>query len=447
MAGDAAAPRACLEAAQGLISRYRQEQALLLIDHGLALAQAPADICALHLLRGEALLAAGNAADAGGAYATALAIAAAPRDECHAWLGLASARRLTDDLDRAMEDVEKAITIAEGEGMIEEAARGYSLRGNLRFPRGDIEGCCADHERSLELARVADSAELHATALGGLGDAEYIRGRLGTAHARYSECVTMSAAHDLRRVEAANLPMQAITQFWKGDMRRTRELAVLAIDAATQIGHERAEMVAHHAAYFAYRHLSLLDEAYDHASLALDIARHLKAPRFEAEGLAFQAQIAIDRGAIDEARALLGEALAIGRSSGMGYLGPILLAGRARTATTNAERDDAVAEAEQLLAAGSASHNHLMFRRDAIDVFLACRDWDGVRRHADALEDYASIEPSAFSRFLVARARALAFHGEGSKDVGIELARLAAEAEKLGDLVALVAIAEAVPID
>src|SRR5262249_59758375 len=55
------------------------------------------------------------------------------------------------------------------------------LRGNLWFPRGDVESCLRQHRRTLELAREAGAAECEAEALGGLGDAEYARGHMPSA--------------------------------------------------------------------------------------------------------------------------------------------------------------------------------------------------------------------------------------------------------------------------
>lgn len=444
LAEDPAAPRACLAAADLLVSRYRYEQALDLIERGLSLAQSSSQRVALELLRGDALLMSGTAQPAQETYAQAFDIATRPRERCRALIGLASARRITDDIDRAIADVDEALSIAQSERLIEEAARGFALRGNLLFPKGDIAGCCHAHEESVRFAREAGSAELEATALGGLGDAEYMRGHLVTACARYGECASMSARYELRRIEASNLPMKAITRFWAGNIREAREIAYDAVKAASRIGHERAQMIAHHAVYFACRQLMLLDEALDNAERSLEIARRLQAPRFEAEGLAFKAQIDADRGNVQTARTAFHEALAIGRTSGMAYMGPIFLGNCAQVATTESEIRNSVAEAEALLAAGSVSHNHLIFRRDIIDVCLRRGEYEDARYHAQALEDYARAEPTAYVDFIIDRARVLASCAEGIGEMQPQLERVAAEAERLGDLHALRGVKDAV---
>ena len=437
MGGDPAAARFCLEAATDLVAGYRCEQALRLTGLGLGCTDRPDERADLLLLRGSALLHAGIAGDAETAYSEALAAAPDPLRQCRARLGLASVRRITDEIDQALADVEAALRIAEREGLDEEAALALGLRGNLLFPRGDVEGTMAAHLRSLELARKAGSAELEASALGGMGDVEYMRGRLVSAHARFSECIAMSRKHGLRRIEVANLPMHAITNFWKGDVRGTLQLAEASVDAAAAIGSERALLVARHAAYFGCRHLRRTEDALSHAAESLDLARRLKAPRFEAEGLAFEAQVLADRGERREALRLSQEALAIARRSGMAYIGPILLCGIAVTCESESERAAAIEEAESLLAAGSVCHNHLIFRREMIDLCLRTGDARGVQRHAAMLEEYLRPQPLPMADFGIRRARMLACRDLGEGGTEEELAALAAEAERMGDLLAL----------
>ena len=91
-------------------------------------------------------------------------------------------------------------------------ARIHFLRGNLCFPRGDIEGCLRAHRKKLELAREAGAVEQEAAALGGLGDAEYVRGGMLSAHDAFRRCVELAHRRGLGRIEVANRPMMAFTQ-------------------------------------------------------------------------------------------------------------------------------------------------------------------------------------------------------------------------------------------
>ena len=90
---------------------------------------------------------------------------------------------------------------------------------------------------------------------------------------------------------------------------------------------------------------------------------------------------------------------------------------RARVAASHEECARLLAEGEALLADGALSHNHFWYRGDAIDAALETGDAAEARRHADALERYASVEPTPWSDFTVARARALADAVDGCADV------------------------------
>jgi hypothetical protein len=128
--------------------------------------------------------------DAGRAYHAALDASADDQERCLAWIGLAAVKRVTDDLAGAQADLERAETAAARHQLIAEQARIHFLRGNLCFPRSDIDGCLREHGIGLELTRRAGAAEVEAMALGGLGDAEYVRGRMISAHDRYAAAST-----------------------------------------------------------------------------------------------------------------------------------------------------------------------------------------------------------------------------------------------------------------
>jgi tetratricopeptide (TPR) repeat protein len=182
------------------------------------LAQDPADRFALTYLHGDLLHDLGVMPEAGRAYERALTVAVSDLERCRAWIGLAAVKRMTDDLEGAFADLERAEEAATAQGgLLAERARIHLLRGNLCFPRGDITGCLREHGRSLELARQAGSAELEAAALGGLGDAEYLRGRMLSAHDCFRRCVELCQRHGFGRIEVANRPMAAFTRWAAGE--------------------------------------------------------------------------------------------------------------------------------------------------------------------------------------------------------------------------------------
>jgi hypothetical protein len=85
-------------------------------------------------------------------------------------------------------------------------------------------------------------------------------------------------------------------------------------------------------------------------------------------------------------------------------------------------------EAESILDAGCVAHNHIWFARTAIDHALAIGAWDKAEHYATRLEDYTRGHPLAWPDFMIARARALAAWGRGtrSRETVTELERLRA---------------------
>ncbi|MFP3566227.1 adenylate/guanylate cyclase domain-containing protein [Paraburkholderia sp. SIMBA_030] len=441
-AADSAAALAYCDAAHSQAAGYRYEFALRLVERGLALAATRTDRVALECLRGNVLHDVGDMTSALGAFEAALEVAATEAERCQAWIGRATVKRVIDDLDGAWADLDRAAAAATALGLVREEARIHFLRGNLCFPRGDIDGCAREHGRSLALAREVHDHEQEAAALGGLGDGEYMRGRMISAHDAFSRCIEVCQRHGFGRIEVANLPMRAITAWFAGKARDGLDAALASVTAAEKVGHRRALAIAHHAAYHCLHDLAEWDRAWEHVDAALQHARELKARRFEGEALAYRAELHRVAGRQNEALDDIGAALAIGRETGIVYMQPFYLGVLARATDDQTVFETALAEGEALLAAGAVSHNHFLFRRDAIDACIDRGLWDAAAAQAAALEDYARREPSPFSAFVVARARALVSYGRGNRDLAslTELQRLEEEGRKLGFLHALQAI-------
>src|SRR5262249_61920251 len=132
-----------------------------------------------------------------------------------------------------------------------------------------------------------------------------------------------------------------------------------SIEAARQVGHKRAEMVAHHAAYFCIRDLADLDGAMEHATQSLIIAQQLRAPRFEAEGLAFQAEVDRLAGRREAAQQRIETALAVSRRTGMAYFGPIILGTMALLSDDERRRRGVFDGGHALVGRGAVRHPHL----------------------------------------------------------------------------------------
>jgi tetratricopeptide (TPR) repeat protein len=446
-AEDPEAAAAYRAAARSQAAEYRQETALRLVERGLTLATDRADRFALTLLHGEILHDLGAMPEARRAYQAALDAAADDRERCLAWIGLAAVKRVTDDLAGAQADLEQAETAAKRHQLTSEQARIHFLRGNLCFPRGDIEGCLREHGIALELAGRAGAAELEAMALGGLGDAEYIRGRMISAHDRFRQCVELCERHGLGRIEVANRPMMAFTQWFAGDTRGALAVADAAIKSAARVGHRRAEMIGHHAAFFCRHALMDFEAAVVHADAALILAQQLGARRFETEALVFRAELHRLAGRRADALANAEEAVKISRETGPAFLGPFALGALALASEDPIARQTALAAGEALLEAGAVSHNHLLFRRDAVEAYLGIGDWEGMERSAAALSQYTRSEPLPFTDFYIARARALAAFGCGRSEgtaLAPKLDELREEGDRLGLRIALAEIESAI---
>jgi class 3 adenylate cyclase/tetratricopeptide (TPR) repeat protein len=434
-AEDPEAAHAHLMAAQAQRAAYHYEVALQLVERGIALAGDAVDRSALLCCKGDILHDLGTIEDARRAYEEAVGAAGGDAERCRAWIGLAAIKRVTDDLSGAAADLDRAERVATEHGsLLAEQARIHYLRGNLCFPRGDMVGCLREHSRSLDLARQAGAAELEATALGGLGDSEYMVGRMLSARRYFHRCVQISQNNGFGRIEVANRPMAAFTQWFAGDIRGSLGEAMDAIGAAAKVGHVRAEMIAHHAAYFCQHALTDFDSAWDHAAKALSIARRLGARRFEAEALAFHGELHRLAGRRSQSLADLRHAIAIFRETGMAFMGPMALGMLALATEDPNERTSALAEAEVILASGAVGHNHLLFRKDAIDACLTVSAWDQAVHHAAALEDFTRQEPTPWSDFFIARGLALSACGRGLRDLALvtELHRLQTEGVRLG---------------
>jgi len=442
MAGDAGAAHAYLEAARAELAKYHYAQALALLKKGLPLATEPGDRAALALAEGEARLDLGQPGPAGAAFRTALAAAEDETDRCRAHLGLAAVKRIIDDLDGALADIDTAEAVARRLGLASEESRAHFLRGNILFPRGDFEGCLREHETALALARTAGSAELEAAALGGLADAEYLRGSYRTACARFTECVETARVHGFGRIEVANLPMIGITALWSGDAERAYDVALEAVTAAQRVGHSRAEMIAHHAASLCCKARAEFDTARDHIRTALDLSRALGARRFEAEGLLFAVDIDHAQGRREGLAETAREAVAISRETEMAYMGPMILGILALVTNDPAERRAATAEAETLLAAGSISHNHLFFRCSAIEASLQAGEPGEAERHVAELVKFCPEGEVPLGAFYAARGAALAraMRGERSAELATVVDRLIADGESLQQESALAAL-------
>ena len=410
------AATAFLAAAQDEVDKYHYETALGLIERGLAAAEAPPDRIALHLLSGRAWHDFGRMDQAAGAYGAALDLTPAKADRARALLGLAAVKRVTDDIDGALAGLARAEADAAAEGLLAEQAEIQTLRGNLLFPLGDLAGCLDAHETGLALARRAERPDLEAAAQGGLGDAEYMRGRMLSARRRLEACVDLARRQGLGRVEAANQAQIAHTLIYTATQGEAYAAARAAIDAAVRVGHARAEINARAAALISLfvlaRYRDCLTEA---APLEACIDR-LGATRFTQVHHMMRGRALHGLGELDQAVACLRAGLAIARDTGFAFHGAALESALALALRDPADRLRALERAHAAIAAGCVGHNQFRVYADGIDVAADIGDAALLRRHVALMTSYPAGEAVVWSEFHAGRGRALLArleHGDG----------------------------------
>ncbi len=430
-ADDAGAAQAYFEAAEAQVREYRYEGALQLAKRGLKRADNGPVQHALACLQGDILREMGMTEKSVDAFKGALDLADSEAGKCRAYIGLAAGLRVLDRYEEALAALDAAEAAANG--LANELGQIHYLRGNIYFPLGRIEGCREQHTLALRYAGETGSAEAEARALSGIGDAEYLRGRMATACDYFRRCVALARAHGLGRIEVANRSMIGFSRYYLNELRAAAEDGLAAAEAAARVGHQRAEMLARFLLYMVQIDMGEVEQADPHLKRSQDLAESLGARRFVAQNLLYFAKLAAARGDADAAARRLQEAWAISIDVGHGFAGPRILSQMALCAADPGRRRRHLAEGEALLRQGSVGHNYFWFYRDAIEASLAAGEWDEADSYAKALEDYTRPEPLPWGDFFIARGRALAQFGRGGREAELlaELRRLRGEAERV----------------
>ncbi|HEX2493954.1 MAG TPA: BTAD domain-containing putative transcriptional regulator [Steroidobacter sp.] len=444
-AEDENAAAAYVRAARSEQSALRFERAVGLAAKAATLAREPAMLHQTSTLLGELLLQLGRTHDALAAYREALDFAIDQSEHGQAWFGVASALRIMDRHEEALEALDRAEAALGACTDAQMRARLLTLRGNLCFPLGRLDACLRAHEQAHRYALAADLPLDVARALGGLGDAYYQRGQMLTARNHFAQSIQEARDHGLVAVLLANLPMLGITQTYCGDPISGGESSAEALELARRIGDVRGELLAQLTMSTSLLVRAQFEDCRGRAAAALKLAQQLGARRFQAECMGLMASTSLALGDRPEALQLAEDAVQIGRETGMSYCGPVLLSVVARSTPDARRRAQALEEGEKLLAQGCVSHSYFEFYHNAIEVSLVERAWTDVRRYADDLEAYTAAEPLPLSSALIRRARLLAQVGQGpaKRSLRKQLEALRAECQRMSALSVLPAIERA----
>ena len=295
-ADDERAGDAYLKAATAQRATYRLEAALRLANRGLEIAHNASDRHALLCLKGEVQRDLGEVALSVASYRSALDASPDDRARCQAQIGLAEGLRVSEGFEEALRLVEEAQGTGEHHEMMTELARIHHLRGNIYFLLGNAEGCSDQHDRSFSYAKRLKSPEAEARALGGLGDAAYVQGKMRSAFEHFSRCVALSREHGYGQIEVANRSMVGFSRFFLNEAREAREDGDAAARAASLIGQLRAEMMGKQMGVAASYELGDFGSMEAYLDQVMRLAQQLGARRLEAQGLEFKARALLDQG-------------------------------------------------------------------------------------------------------------------------------------------------------
>jgi tetratricopeptide (TPR) repeat protein len=417
-ADDPMASAAQLRAATMEQRAHRLGRALVHAERALELARDGHERFGARALLGDVYLAKGRTEDAIAAFRGSIDMAATRDERVRALIGLATGLRVLDRYDDALAALDQAEQGAVDGAEPQRLAQLWTLRGNLHFPRGELDACLHAHQRALEFAERARSPEDVARALGGLGDAQYQRGRMRTAHGHFQHCIALCDEHGIAGLRLAYLPMLAVTHYYLADFSTARAICDQVAVSAARAGDLRAELLAHSSQASITYYRAEYAASVDFSARSLARARELGARRFEAEASVQHGLALSGLGRREEALSVLEGAVALSRVAAPTYCGPWALAALASVCEDEAISRALLAEGESLLARDSVSHNHLEYRMHAIDVSLRFDDPAAALHHAAALEEYTREEPLPWAELVVARARALVRARESGLDAG-----------------------------
>ena len=358
---------------------------------------------------------------------------------------MAACMRITTDYKEGLQLLEKCEPVGVKHHLTLQLSRLHHLRGNLYFSLGNIDGCHKEHQRALEYAREVVSAEDEARALGGLGDAEYARGRMKSAVEALRMCVERCRKHGFGRIEVANLSQMVNSQVHLGNYSCARALkdSLEAVQAASRVSHDRAQMNALGGVCnvaFELGDAVLMETSSQHG---LALAQKLKARNWVPLWRMHSALVFYLRG--ERHRACEELERGVQTESAHSFIGPWVFGCLSMISTDSPARARALREGKRLLDKGSMGSNHLNYYRFAMEGCLDAEEWSEVDRYAQALEDFTGAEPLPMSNFFIARGRVLAAFGRGIRDEATmdEIRRLLDEAERLELKVATPALEDA----
>lgn len=425
---------AYLHAAEEQKQMYHYDKARRLIECAMQITTSEDLQFSLTILLGDVFSDIGSISEAAQAYKDSLKYANTDAQRSSAWIGLAQCYDVNDQYDDALRTLDKAEVAARNEQLTHELAQIHYQRGNLYFPRGDIQSCRNEHQAALRYAQEADSPKHQAQAFSGLGDAEYAAGHMIRAHKYFQRCLELCNQFGYARIEAANRFMLGTVRIYLNELEEALKDSLDSAQAATQVGHVRAEIVSRLTAAWILIDQMQLDQAMQQVERGLQLTERLGAKRFEPFLNESKARILIATGDKLQALNIAEQAMQNTRETGLQFIGPWILGTIALATNDPKQRDMSLAEGIMLLQEGCVGHNYYQFYRAAIEVSLISQDWEASAQYAKLFEEYTRQEPNPWADFHIQWGRLLSEAGKFPKtpNLGDQLQSLKKQAQQTG---------------
>ncbi len=234
----------------------------------------------LNTLRGDLLIQAGDIEAANRAFAAAADSATDGPNRCRALIGMAAGLTVQDNLDEALEILDRAAPLAKDSDNDMLQTEFHYRRGDILFALARTDECLYAHKQAERLARQSNAPLLEIRALAELADAYYARGRMKTAKHHFDRCIELARREKRLPQELGNLSMRGLTHFYAGTISDALADVNESAKFAAEYGNLRAEM----AAYVNFSLISLYTEDVVMAEQAgrrgLELARQLGVTRF-----------------------------------------------------------------------------------------------------------------------------------------------------------------------
>ncbi len=428
-AEDESAAQAYHSAARVLAGVFRHDDALAAAERGAEIAVAPDVRFDLQRLRGDVLRGTGQTDRSIEAFRLALTDAPDDGARCRALIGIGAGLRVLGQADETLDVIDQAQPLAEANEMSLELAQIHHLRGNIGFLKGDAAQCNDEQQLAMMYARQAGSVEIEAQSYSGIGDSQYMEGRMASAYRNIKLADDIAKTHQLIGVQAGGVPAVAHTLVLQAKLVEARDIIVEGLELIRRVGHFRAELIVR------LNYASLLCEFDDaqggleQAETAGQVAGRIGAKVWEPLVWSIMALCNVHLGKTDAAIPVARRGAKLALETSRALLGPWSLGILAWTTEDAVERQAALEEGEAMLAERVVGHCHLWFYRFAIEASLNAGDFDEADRYAGLLEAFTRPEPLLWSDLFIARGRALAAWGRNPGDGEARAALIAVKAD------------------